>query len=261
MVKRFIPLLIILATFFATALQAGEPIKIATGEWPPYFSESFEFGGFGAKICAEAFALSGLEAEYSCMPWKRAYESTKLGQFDASPGWRKNTDRESLFYFSDPIFYTNSVLFHRKGTPLNWNKLEDLKDKTIGITLGYSYIPLLKPVMENGKGRLDIAPTDEINMIKLAAGRIDIFPCSRAVGYYLLRTKMLPGTGDSITNHPKPIEEGAVYMIISKKIHNGREILSKFNEGLKELKDSGLYDQYLTESLRGDYLPQNDGEY
>jgi len=219
-------------------------------------SKQFQFGGLGTRICTEAFALAGFKAQYTYMPWKRVYESTRLGQFEASPGWRKTPEREHHFYFSDPLFTTQSVLFHLKGSHFEWKELKDLKDKTIGITLGYSYVSMLKPIIAEGKGKLDIAPTDEINIIKLLSGRIEIFPCSKAVGYYLLRSKTLPGSADTVTHHQLPIETGAVYLIVSKKIPNGREIIARFNKGLKELRDSGRYDQYQFESLRGDYIPK-----
>lgn len=257
MINRYTFILsLMLITFLVVPVQAGESIKLAVGEWPPYFSEEFKYGGFGAKVCTEAFALAGIEATYEQMPWKRAYENTRLGKYAASPGWRRTTERKQLFYFSAPIFPTRSVFFHRKSIPFEWSKLEDLKDKKIGITLGYSYIPKLQPIVDMGHGRLDIAPTDEINMLKLAAGRIDVFPCSQAVGYYILRTKILPGAADFVTNHPKAVEEGSVYLMVSKKIENGRMIIAKFNEGLNKLKTSGRYDQLLIESLRGDYIPK-----
>lgn len=241
---------------FVSPVQAQETVHLATGEWPPFMSENFQFGGFGTKICTEAFALAGLKTKYSYMPWKRAYESTKLGQFAASPGWRKTPEREVYFYFSDPLFSAPSAFFYRKDTHFDWKSLNDVKDMTIGVTLGYTHESLLKPIVDKGKGKLDIAPTDGINISKLISGRIDIFPCSIAVGYYLLHTQASPSQAASITHHPLFLESNSLYLMISKKIPNGRKLIARFNKGLKMLRESGRYDLYLKESLRGDYIPK-----
>lgn len=234
---------------------AGNPIVLTNGEWPPYFSKDFKFGGVGSRICQEAFALEDIDVEYEYLPWKRGLESAELGQFAGSLGWRKTPEREELFYFSDPLLTVDSVIFHRKGQHFNWETLDDIGGMTVGATLGYTYIDMLKPYIERNGGKLDIAPTDEINLHKLAAGRIDVFPCAKAVGYYILRAKTLPGTGDLIKHHPKPILEGEIYVVISKKHPRGKELIDRLNRGLKKLKESGLYNKYLLESIRGDYLP------
>lgn len=242
--------------FIASDVRAQETIRVASGEWPPYISESFKFGGFVTRVCTEAFALAGFKPEYEYMPWKRAYHSTQLGDFAASPGWRKTPERERYFYFSEPIFNSRTVFFHRKDFPFDWTILDDVRDRTIGITLGYSLVPLLEPIVDQGKGKLDIAPTDENNLLKLASGRIDLFPCSEAVGYYLLRAKLLPGTADTITHHPTPLMQGPAYLIVSRKSPKAREIIARFNKGLQKLRESGRYDQYQMESLKGEYLPE-----
>lgn len=238
------------------AAYAEETITLTNGEWPPYFSEEFVYGGVGSRICKKAFALEGIDVEYEFLPWKRGLKSAELGQYAGSLGWRKTPEREKVFHFSTPLISVDSVFFHRKGSSFDWETLDDVGSMTVGATLGYTYIEMLRPYIEKYGGKLDIAPNDEMNLHKLAAGRIDLFPCAKAVGYYILRTKALPGTGDLIRHHPKPILEGEIYLVISKKQPRGKDLIKRFNRGLKKLKESGLYDRYLLESIRGDYLPE-----
>ncbi len=125
----------------------------------------------------------------------------------------------------------------------------------IGVTLGYSYDEMLAPVVEKYGGKLDLAPTDVINLQKLVAGRIEVFPCGEAVGNYLLKTQF-SHVEQQITHHPKPILTGGLHLLVSRKISNGRMLIVHFNRGLEKLKECGLYDQYLEESLRGEYIPE-----
>lgn len=62
-----------------------ETITLTNGEWAPYLSESFKYGGFLSRVCSEAFALEGVDVEYEYLPWKRAYESARA----ALPGGKR----------------------------------------------------------------------------------------------------------------------------------------------------------------------------
>jgi len=42
--------------------------------------------------------------------------------------------------------------------------------------------------------------------------------------------------------------------MFSKKIERNKHMLKLFNKGLKRLKESGKYNQFLEESRRGEYL-------
>jgi len=187
---------------------AQETIVLTNGEWPPYFSEEFKYGGVGSLVCQEAFALGGVDAQYEYMPWKRGFELARDGQYAGTVGWRKTAEREKDFYFSDPILIVKSVFFYRKGTLFDWEILDDVGSMSVGATHGYEYIKLMKPVIERKGGTLEVASSDVANLRKLAIGRIDVFPCSEAVGYYLLKTKLPPGRSAVVTHHPRPVLAG-----------------------------------------------------
>lgn len=247
---------LLFAILCSTPAAAQDPVTLTNGEWPPMFSQEFKFGGVGSRICKEAFALSGVEVNYIYMPWKRGLEEARIGKWDGTVGWRKSPAREPDFLFSDPILQVNTVFFHRSGKMFDWNTVDDVGHLTIGVTLGYGYIELLKDAANRGGGKLEAARSDELNLQKLAAGRIDVFPCAEQVGYYLLRTKFIPGTADLVRHHTKPLMDSQLHLLISKKNPNAQDLIDRFNRGLRTLRESGKYDQYLNESLTGEYLPE-----
>ncbi|MGL1863224.1 MAG: transporter substrate-binding domain-containing protein [Pseudodesulfovibrio sp.] len=248
-------LIFTLCLSWGVSAHAQEVVTLTNGEWPPLFSEEFKYGGIGSKICEEAFNAAGISVKYVYMPWKRGFEEARAGQWDGTVGWRKTPEREKDFLFSDPILDVDTVFFHRKGRDFSWESLDDIGSMTIGVTLGYGYIDMLEKAAERNGGRVEVAPTDELNLQKLVAGRIDIFPCAEFVGYYILRAKMMAGSADLVHHAEKPLWDNPLHLLISKDHTNGAQLIERFNQGLKIVRESGKYEQYEFESLRGDYLP------
>lgn len=238
----------------ATA-SATETITLSTGDWPPYFSEEFEHNGLGALLCSEAFRLAGIHVKLSFMPWKRAYQEALNNKHDGTAAWRSSPERKELFHVSDPVFRDNNVFFYRKSLPFDWQELDDVGHLTVGVTLGYIQEKMLAPVVRQGGGTLDTAPTDTANLQKLVRGRIDVFPCSRKVGRYLLQTKFRPEGAAKVGVHPHPLMTNSLHLLIPRTHHRGRELINKFNQGLARLRESGLYERYIEQSAKGEYLP------
>lgn len=248
--------LLLIMSLYTQPSFAGDSISLTTGEWPPYFSEDFKHGGFGTRVTTEAFRLAGIYPEYTYLPWKRAYNAVLHAEHDGTVAWRRSVNREKLFHFSAPIFSEGLVFFYRKDLDFDWTTLDDVGHLTIGATLGYLQVELLKPIAQKMGGKLEIAPSDAANFQKLVRGRIDIFSCSEQVGRYLLQTMFTAEEAAKVRVHPKPHKEGSLHLLIPKSHPNGEELINRFNQGLEQLRKSGRYTQYLEESKRGEYIPE-----
>ncbi|QJB55567.1 ABC transporter substrate-binding protein [Pseudodesulfovibrio sp. zrk46] len=252
MLIRFAMLALLCALTLPTFTAQAEQLVLTNGEWPPYFSPNFEHDGPGSRIVTEAFADVGIDVEYAFMPWKRSLHAARAGDYDGAVAWRWSEEWAKDFLYSDPILWINSVFFHRKDVHIDWETLDDLGHLRLGGTLGYSHEPYLQEAALRNGGSYEAAPTDELNLQKLAEKRIDVFPCDYKAAQYLLKNKLPPEVGAILTFHPKIFLEGELYLLISKKTPNGKEIVARFNKGLKKLKESGRYDQYLAEPPRKD---------
>ena len=180
--RRLLSAFVILALWAWGIPAQAESIVVTNGEWPPYFSEAFKYGGVSSRIAREAFAHEGVTMDYIFLPWKRSLEMTRHGTYDGALGWREDPDRERDFYYSDTIVVVDEVFFHKKGSTFDWQTLDGIGQYRIGGTLSYSHVNVLKSVIEKHGGTLDIAATDESNFFKLLEGRIDLFPCAKEVG-------------------------------------------------------------------------------
>lgn len=100
---------------------------------------------------------------------------------------------------------------------------------------------------------IDRAPSDELAMRKLLAGRFAVFPSSFGVGMYVLRTRFTPQDAARIAYHPGASATTRYHLILPRSLPSSARHLALFNMGLKRLKDSGRYQQYMADLEAGKY--------
>jgi polar amino acid transport system substrate-binding protein len=237
----------------SSVCMAGEKVRLTNGEWPPYLSKSLKHYGVASHVVESAFNNVGITVEYGFYPWKRAYTLAQRGDWDGSVVWTPTDERKKDFYCSDPVASDVTVFFHLRSKPFDWKSFSDLKNLKIGATLSYDYG---KPFAENEKSgaiKVDRAVKDETSFKKLLIKRIDIFVCNLDVGYSLIH-KMYPiETASLFTNHPLPVKEAPLVLLLSNRLDKNKQLIDKFNKGLKQLKDSGKFDEYFDASRQGKY--------
>ncbi|BCS89603.1 substrate-binding periplasmic protein [Pseudodesulfovibrio sediminis] len=219
----------------------AESILLTTGEWPPYYSASMLHGGIANQIVAESFALVGIDVQFQFLPWKRALVEASQKPYQGSAGWLWTPEREETFLFSYPLFSSSRVFFHRKDFPFDWNTLEDLRNLRIAVTLGSEDEFSLKEIVARGKGEIDVAQTYRSGLKKLLAGRVHVYACNREVGLHILRNEFEQYEARLLTFHLKSIFEETNHLLISKRLDNANELMERFNEGLRQLRESGRY--------------------
>lgn len=213
----------------------AEVVRLTNGEWPPYLSEDLDgYGKISQRVTA-AFHAAGVDVKYGFFPWRRALQLAAGKQWDGSLVWRKTPERERRFYFSDPVFYCDYVFFHRRSQHFNWKTLADLRRYRIGTTLEYDYGDEFRREQKSGTLKTDTAPTDEQNLRKLLAGRIDLFPVTREVGEYLLATHFTPEQAQQLAIHPRPLLVQPMYLLLNRQDPHHLALIQKFNRGLQQL--------------------------
>ncbi|MCX4028560.1 transporter substrate-binding domain-containing protein [Endozoicomonas sp. SM1973] len=244
--------LLLSALLMPTHVLSAEKITIATTEYEPFTSSKAKHNGFVNRVIKAAFEVNGFNVEFKYRPWKRALIEGH-DKFDGVSFSFANKEREQEYLFSDTLSEHREVLFHLKKTTIpNWNSLSDLKDLKFGLTRGYTYTQALWDLVENKTLKASIIATDINNFKKLAAGKVDIFPMDEITGWRLISTE-LPVAKETLAIHSKALRSTTGHLIISKKRKNAEDLLMKFNEGLKKLKETKTYDQYLDDLFKGIY--------
>ncbi len=230
-----------------------ETISLSAGDWSPYLSEDLKYQGIAARIIKESFASQGVEVTINFYPWQRAFEEAKLGREDGTAVWLEREDRKEFFYYSEPVVEEFHVFFHLKDQAFDWNAINDLKNFELGGLVGFSYGKLLDDAITQGSVSINRTPNDESNFNKLLKGRIDLYPQEMNVGYEVLQKSFGLQQVALITNHPKPFLRNFSYLMLSKKNPQNQTLLKRFNTGLRQLKESGKYEQYFKEAREGAY--------
>ncbi len=235
------------------AAQTSKTIRLTNGEWQPYLSKDSPHHGFASHIVTEAFAQVGVEVEYGFFPWKRSMKLAKLGQWDGTVIWGESKERLQNFHFSELVVLTTFVFFHLGSTQFDWNTYEDLSDINVGGTAEYYYGDAFEGAEAAGIFRTNRASNDETGLKKLLKGRIDVFPGEIMVTNAQIRDTFPEEQVALFTHHPKSITERRQFLLLSKNVPGNEEMLDRFNEGLKLLKESGKYDQIVADALAGKY--------
>lgn len=235
-------------------IELGKVITIANGEWTPYFSEELKYYGVVSRIVKDAFALEGVEVEFVFMPWKRGMEDSKNGELHGTQGWGKTEERMIDFYYSaEPIMLTQTAIFHRKDYSFDWEEFDDLENLEFSGTAGYFYGAELEHLEDTEQITVDRGPEDRLNFLKLVNKRTNLVLNDVEVGNELIKDILSSEQIAQITHHSKLAGSFDCHLLLSKHVEGNEELMQVFNRGMKRLKDSGLIDQYWSESRAGDY--------
>lgn len=237
----------------------GETLTLSTGEYPPGYSEYSVGYGYVNHIVSEAYVQVGITVKYEFLPWKRAYSQVKKGNFAGSCCWFLNKqDRIDNFYHSEPIHTRGFWFFHLKSYNFGWNVLKDLQNIRIGGLSGAAYTDEFENERKTGKIEIVQLDTVEQSLKMLLKGRIDICLLDKSTGYVVIR-KLGESMADKFTHHDKALVETSTHVLFSKSdSQKGATYRDLFNQGLEKLKQSGKYDQMLTDLVDGKYEVQKE---
>ena len=234
--------------------SAEEIITIATLEYHPWTGKNLKFNGFVNHVITEAFQRKGYSVKFTYLPWKRAVIKTENGEYSALSYVYFSKDREKEFILSDPISVEKIVLFHLVSNPIkDWKTLDDLKKYKFGATRGYTYTKEFWQAAESKRINVEVTDSDKQNFQKLFVGRVDIFPSGMVNGYSLLKKEFDVSKSHLLSYHPKPLSQTTGHLAFTRNRKNSENLRQIFNQGLADLKQEGLYNQFVVDLLAGKY--------
>lgn len=244
----------LLALFLAPVSEAQTvPVRIAVGEWAPYFSKEAEGYGTYAQVVTRAFELEGLQVEYGFFPWKRAFLETQEGRWPVSAGWGKTADRAPYFHFCDPVLIQREQFFYSTDHPIDAESWKDFVGLSLGIIEGAALGDELDRLVSDGDVAIFRQSTLEDLMQMLAVGRVDLVMGNENVARDAISRAIPPQDRSKFVALDSIDVQWDYRVIVSKMVEDGAMLCERFNRGLKALQDSGEYDRLL-------WPDQNDAE-
>ena len=222
-------------------------VNMVSDPWPPFIEGElgdFARGGIAFTIHQEIFSrIDGVDISVHLIPWKRALREVEQGAYDGIPILLKTPEREAYLKYSDPFLVGRNLVWSvadAQGRVFQWESIDDLRGKRIGIVPDYSYGEQFDKLFAQGELTPIHAPAVNNLFLMLAKGRIDLALASESVGYLYAENiedvVILPAE--------QPTDADIYHIGISRKSW-AVELLPQINRIIYELQAEGYIDQLL----------------
>jgi polar amino acid transport system substrate-binding protein len=231
---------LVLSLFLSFSVQA-ETVTAAQDPWPPFIQKGAD-SGLSIALIKAAMEKEGYTVDFKIMPWNRALNEVKNGNVDILPGAWYTDERAGYLIYSD-YYAQNSIKFiKRKGDNFEFNGLDSLSGKKVGIVAGYGYGDEFSNAPNFSRPETG---SIEANIKKLLSNRIDLTLDDEIVAKSVLkRAGMDLGAIDFTAN---ALSVNNLHIASGKANARGQKIIDAFNKGLAAIKADGTYKKILAD--------------
>ena len=232
--------------------HAEEPYRVMTEELPPFnFSVGDQVVGISTEIVRGIFRTVGCPMEQGKIlmyPWARAYHEISTVPRTALFSMARTAEREELFLWVGPLQQVTIGLIAKKNRHISISTPEDLREYHIGTVRDGAPEQLL---IQAGVApeRLERLIYPQMNIRKLAAGRIDLFAFNVQTTRYLMLEQGID-----------PKEYETVYLLKRANLYlalhrdSDPQLVGKLQDALDRLKQPGPDGLSVYERLVRKYL-------
>lgn len=235
--------LILLFLIISSSFSYAEPevkkiITVAGDEnFPPYeFLDERDglkvYRGFNIDLIRAVMEINGQELQFLPLPWQEALRALQEGRVDAIGGMKYDAERAQYFDFSEEYLVNSLAIFVAKDNSIIV-ELGDLENKRIAVQKDdIAYQKLRGRVLE-----LTATVSQEEAIKLLVAGKVEAVVGNKMAGQYILQRL---GAMDSVKSVGGIINPERYGFAVRR---DNTELLQKFNEGLRKVKQDGTYDR------------------
>jgi polar amino acid transport system substrate-binding protein len=230
------------AFFLSVSAMAQAKVLVAAADpYPPFLDNDNPKQGISMELIRAAFATQGYTVKWENVPWARAEAGVKDGIYDFLPDTWMTEARKAYLAYSDPYAVNEVVFIKKKGDSFEFNGLDSLKGKTVGIVKDYGYGDVfMKSALFTREEAVDIIT----NIRKLTLGRVDLTLEDGIVARATIM-KLDPGLLSQIEFTKGSLSSNNLYIAPGLKNPRYQEIIAAFNKGLKAIKADGSYQKIL----------------
>ncbi|MDJ0776241.1 MAG: transporter substrate-binding domain-containing protein [Gammaproteobacteria bacterium] len=218
---------------------AARDVSMLTLNWAPHYASDLPEQGLTTALVKAAFRAGGHNAEVEFIPWARALKEVEEGKADVVMGAYYNEERTQKFIFSDVIYHLNLGLIARPGLDkTRYQSLQELSEYSIGVARGFANSEDFDAANYLDK---QVASTPRLNIRKLFRGRIDM----AVMNFDLFRyeAKKEGFCISDVTFMDPPLSTEGLYVMASRRIADGEQLMQDFNRGLAAIRANGEFDR------------------
>ena len=229
---------------FLLAIKFLYSHDIMTENYPPFnYEEDGKLVGITSDIVNEIKKNIKDTREVKLMSWARAYRSIQNKPNKILFSMTRTKQREFLFKWVGPVSDNSWVFYAKADSNIEINTLDDAKNPKYKIGTYYQGANELF-LRDNDFDNLYSVPRDQLNVLKLIKGRINLWAAGETQGIY--KAKQLGINPNEIKKIYK-IKDTKLYIAFSRTTPNS--IINQWQEELDKMKKDGRYqiimDKYL----------------
>ncbi|MEK9969218.1 MAG: transporter substrate-binding domain-containing protein [Ferrovibrio sp.] len=242
-----LPVLIAIQAFVLFGLQpalASDRLALVTGEdYPPFVDAREAGGGMAVQLVQQVLQRMRLTATIDIAPWRRGYEETLRGRYDATFPYIRTAQRERDFLYSDALFHVRPVVFMPANRRFAYRSAADLKGRRLCMALGYAAPPWLQEMVDRNEVEKVSANSGAACPSMLEADRADFFIQDQRIGLAMIAKAGLSRAIVAVSD--PPVATSDIHLIVPRNRAGAAELIAQFNAALAKTKSSGDYDRLL----------------
>jgi polar amino acid transport system substrate-binding protein len=219
--------------------SAPQPLAIAVEDDAAPWSQ-LDGTGYANDLVRAAFAAVGIDVRFTVVPYARCKQMAIDGEVAACFAMSRGPELAGSVVFPEqPLFVCRSELVLRDGDSRTLTGLDGLPaGSVVGVVLGYEYPEALYALERAGTITLERSRSEDLNLRKLAAGRIgaavvnanDVKPLSYMLAKAGVAGRVRPGF---------VLGELSSYVGFSRSHPRGLEARLRYDEGLRQIVQRG----------------------
>jgi len=216
-----------------------QPLVVAVEDQASPWSQP-DGTGYANDVVRTAFAAAGVDVRFRVVPYARCKQLVVRGAEAACFSMSREPGIDSVVALADAPLFTCAVgFFERRAAPLGVARAAGLQRRTVvGVVLGYEYPESLRDLVRRGVLVFEPAPSEEINLRKLAAGRLD----AALVNYDVVKTPDYVAASAGVRGRVRPAFDAGLlpsYIGFSRRHPRGAWALGRFNVGMRRIAADG----------------------
>lgn len=215
---------------FMLSAMALEPVeakvlKLVTGDkFGVFVDRKLKGDGVFTETVRKVFNHLGYEVQIDFVPWKRALDLTKRGDYLATFPWSETSERKSDFIFSNPIFSYKILTYVPKNSPLQEIKKNGRKTLSTCDIIGSS---LAQHLPKEFKVKVHYVRQNDQCLAMQKSGRLDFGMVPEIMLQIIpIEYRIVPNDFDIHVS---------LHLIAQKEYPQAQFLMNEFNRGLAEL--------------------------
>ncbi|MCV2883746.1 transporter substrate-binding domain-containing protein [Aestuariibacter sp. AA17] len=238
-------LLISTVVLLTVSTVRADTVHLTSLSWPPYSDKDLKDMGASVAVAKAAFEAEGHTLVVDFFPWSRAVSQASQAGSKHVGYFPEYKYESSDFVFSDPMGTGPLGLVQLKSKPVTFANVDDLNGKMIGVVQDYVNTPELDARIASGEIKGQAAPSDDVNVKKVAAGRIEAAVIDANVLSYLLANDAgLKPLAAKVEMNATLLAEKKLY-IAFRNDAEGQKWQAIFNSGLKKIDVDAIMKSHL----------------